>query len=79
MFYHLSPEASEKEIMRASKGKLINGLTVPVLDLGKSKYVEAGTAAVVLLGFGWVLWCLVRVWGRTGYGRVKRDEGKKRQ
>jgi hypothetical protein len=71
MFYHLSPEASDREVLGGSKGKLVNGLRVPVLDLGKSRYVEVGTAAVVAVGFAWVMWCLLRVWGRVGYGRVK--------
>ncbi|TVY53168.1 Protein pbn1, partial [Lachnellula suecica] len=46
MFYHLSPEG-------VGEGDLVNVLSVPVLDLSKSAYVEAGTAAVVVAGFAW--------------------------
>lgn len=46
----------------------MNSLEVPVLDLDRSRYVEVGTAVGVLLGFAWVCWCLVGVWGRSGYG-----------
>ncbi|KAL3419395.1 hypothetical protein PVAG01_09617 [Phlyctema vagabunda] len=63
MFYHLSPDPSA--------GRLTNVVDVPVLDLSRSKYVELGTAAVVLLGFSWVLWCLLGVWRRNGYGRTE--------
>ena len=59
MFYHLSPER---------EGRLVNEISVPVLDSDKSSYVEAGTAGVVLLGFAWVLWCLWGVWKKEGYG-----------
>ncbi len=58
MFYHLSPEAE----------RLISKVSVPVLDAEKTDYMEAGTAGVVLLGFVWVLWCLLGVWRRHGYG-----------
>lgn len=63
MFYHLSPEAT---------GKLVSEVQVPVLDSEKARYVEVGTAVVVGLGFMWVVWCLMGVWGREGYGRKKK-------
>jgi hypothetical protein len=59
LFYHIPPDPAEG---------LMNVLSVPVLDLNKSGYVEMGTAAVVLVGFLWVLWCLVGVWRTAGYG-----------
>jgi hypothetical protein len=59
LFYHLAPDTGER---------LVNALSVPVLDLDKSGYVEMGTAAVVLVGFLWVLWCLIGVWRDVGYG-----------
>lgn len=70
MFYHLSPEGE----------RLINDISVPVLDSKKSGYVEAGTAGVVLLGFAWVLWCLWGVWKREGYGSSRGSvvESKKK-
>lgn len=70
MFYHLSPEGE----------RLTNNISVPVLDLEKSKYVEVGTAGVVLLGFLWVLWSLWGVWVKNGYGNTgaELDEKKKK-
>lgn len=69
MFYHLPPEGDT----------LINTVTVPVLDLDKSKYVELGTAGVVLLGFLWVGWCLWRVWSRNGYGSGANKVAKEKK
>jgi hypothetical protein len=63
IFYHLAPEPVRED------RRLISALNVPVLDLDGSKWVETGTALVVGLGFVWVLWCLVGVWRRSGYGR----------
>ncbi|KAH8815647.1 PIG-X [Xylogone sp. PMI_703] len=62
MFYHLSPTAD------GDAGRLLNTISVPVLDLDKSKSVEIGTTVVILLGFAWILWRLVQVWQRDGYG-----------
>jgi hypothetical protein len=59
MFYHLSP---------AGEGSLMNGVSVPVVDLDSSRYIEVGTAGVIFIGFLWVLWCLLGVWRREGYG-----------
>lgn len=68
MFYHLSPEGD----------RLVNSISVPVLDLDSIKYVEVGTAGVVLLGAMWVLWILWGVWTKAGYGsRKPTPEGKK--
>ncbi|TAQ85885.1 hypothetical protein B7494_g5797 [Chlorociboria aeruginascens] len=71
MFYHVSPDAGRK--------RLVNEIAMPVADLDKSQYVEIGTAAVVAVGFLWVLWCLVGVFRRSGYGRVKNVGEKKWQ
>lgn len=73
MFYHLSPEVLGVEHW---EGRLTNLISVPVLDLDQSRFVEVGTAAVVLMGFWWVIWCLFGVWRREGYGSSK-DEGVK--
>ena len=70
MFYHLSPEGY----------RLTNIIRVPVLDLDQSKYVELGTAGVVLLGFSWVIWCLWGVLSRYGYRSGNAvQKGKKKQ
>lgn len=68
MFYHLSPEGE----------LLTNTISVPVLDLDRSKYIEVGTAAVVLLGFMWVLWSLLIVWRKEGYGSGSKSLEKKK-
>ena len=70
MFYHLSPEG---------EGRLINEISVPVLDSDKSGYVELGTAGVVLLGFVWVMWSLLAVWKREGYGSRRADVEEKKK
>ena len=73
MFYHLSPESA----WGRSEGRLVNMISVPVVDLDKIKYVEAATAGAVLVGFLWVFWCLVKVWRENGYGRRKPVREKK--
>lgn len=69
VFYHLSPDGD----------KPINIINVPVLDLGKSKYVELCTAGVVFLGFSWVLWCLWSVLSRYGYGNGVHTAAKEKK
>lgn len=43
-------------------------IEVPVLSTKYAREVEVGTAVVIALGFGWVLWKALGVWFRTGYG-----------
>lgn len=83
LFFHVNPRV---EAGGLNGGRLINTLEVPVLDMDKSLYVKSGTTAAVLLGFGWVLWCLLGVWRGSGYGsrregvvegKEKGPEGKK--
>lgn len=51
---------------------------VPVLSTRFNKEMEMGTAVVVLLGFGWVLWKLWGVGREVGYGSGSgRNEGVK--
>ena len=56
-------------------------LDVPVLDGRWAGLVEWGTGVVVLVGVGWVVWCLVGVvlWGggREG-GKGGKGEGRKK-
>ncbi|KAL1302587.1 hypothetical protein AAFC00_002965 [Neodothiora populina] len=68
MFYHVPPARVGGE-----HGELYEKLEAPVLDLQKSRYVEAGSAFVVVMGFAWVAWVLLR----GTFGR-KVDEGKKK-
>lgn len=53
MFYHIPPAA-------ASPDSLVEEVLVPVIDLEKTGYVEMGTVTVVLVGFVWVCWMLVK-------------------
>lgn len=68
VFWHVDPAPL------VPGGRLVNEVQVPVLDMVKSGWVGAGTAAVVLLGFGWIVWKLVAVYLTTGYGPAKQME-----
>lgn len=73
MFYHLSPKYPGQGHGRVGgNGKWTDGynvIDIPVLKQGYVEWVEMGTAAVILLGFGWVMWKLWLVWKTEGYGR----------
>ncbi|KAK4106141.1 PIG-X-domain-containing protein [Parathielavia hyrcaniae] len=61
---------------------LVNVVSVPVLDLDKARWVNAGTAAAVLVGFAWVVWKLAGVYlygGDGGEGERGKAGKKKRQ
>ena len=78
MFYHLSPKyPSHERGNEWTDGYSV--IDVPVLKQGYADWVEMGTAAVILLGFGWVMWKLWLVWKTEGYGRhgAVRAEKKK--
>ncbi|KAI1085756.1 PIG-X [Whalleya microplaca] len=73
LFWHVDPTAEAGETLEHS-------ILVPVLDLGKSEWVATGTFVVVLLGFAFVVWKLVAVYMRTGYGSPKAEkEGEKKK
>ncbi|ROW17544.1 hypothetical protein VPNG_00710 [Cytospora leucostoma] len=67
VFWHVDPAPPQ-----GGDARLINQVRVPVLDLEKTSWVRGGTAAVVLLGFGWIVWKLIAVYLRTGYGPEKQ-------
>jgi PIG-X / PBN1 len=67
-FHHLSPVLPEVKDM-GLKGEGYDVISVPVLNENYSKWVELGTAAAILLGFGWVMWKLLVVLRNEGYGR----------
>lgn len=53
------------------------GVEVPVLDLGSkvAAWVEGGTVAAVVMGLGWVVWCLVGPLGAVSKGvRIKKKK-----
>lgn len=68
MFYHLEP----------SGDRLVSTLKVPVLDLDRSRWVEAGTALAVTVGFLWICWCALGVWKKNGYGSLKKQKAEKK-
>lgn len=85
IFYHLSPGHGDvggevgREGVGEGREKMTNELKVPVLDMEGTKYVEVGTAGVVIVGFLWVLWVLGGVWREKGYGKGKGVVGKEKK
>lgn len=71
-FWHVTPQPEVGN-------RLTNAIMVPVLKDGASAWVGSGTAAVVTLGFAWVLWKLLSVYRTSGYGGEldKKSKGKK--
>lgn len=69
VFWHIDPRPVKEG------GRLTSEIRVPVLDTDKAGWVSTGTAAVVMLGFGWIVWKLLQVYLRTGYGPTKQMEG----
>ncbi|KAI9167406.1 Protein PBN1 [Paramyrothecium foliicola] len=59
VFWHVAPKP-------ISGGRLTNIITVPVLQSGGSSWIALGTAAVVMLGFTWVLWQLFAIYWKSG-------------
>lgn len=52
VYYHVSP--------LSAGGDLMLNMQVPVLALEHAGLVRMGTVAVVVLGFAWVCWALLR-------------------
>ncbi|EME42799.1 hypothetical protein DOTSEDRAFT_173233 [Dothistroma septosporum NZE10] len=73
MFYHLTPDT------RTDKQILVEKLRVPVLDPERveAKWVPVGTMVVVVLGFAWVLWQLIRPVGRREGKSVTAEKKEK--
>lgn len=73
LFWHATPEAVGDS--------LNHRIRVPVLDLNKSQWVSTGTAAVVLVGFAYVVFKLASVYWKRGYGNHKpsTESEKKKQ
>ncbi|KAI1191305.1 PIG-X [Nemania serpens] len=65
LFWHVNPQSE-------GNSGLNHQIKVPVLDTNKTKWVGAGTAAVVLVGFVYIVLKLASVYWRTGYGEQKR-------
>ena len=69
VFWHVKPEP-------ASGDRLMSPVSVPVLTEQAAAWVGVGTAAVVAMGFAWVLWTLATVFWRFGYGHRGDEEGR---
>lgn len=71
VFWHVEPRPA------GGSKVLVNEVRVPVLDMERAGWVNAGTALAVLAGFAWVVLRLAGVaWNR---GRYEAREEKKRQ
>lgn len=53
MFYHLNPRP-----LTPAK-TLVEEITMPVLDLDQSRWIETGTVLAIIAGFAWIAW---RLW-----------------
>ncbi|KAF3770240.1 PIG-X-domain-containing protein [Cryphonectria parasitica EP155] len=73
VFWHVDPQP----VAGAEGGdaRLTSGLRVPVLDVDRAGWVGIGTTVVVALGFGWIVWKLVQLYLKTGYGPAQQMEG----
>jgi hypothetical protein len=61
VFWHVTPSPETGD-------RLMINLKVPVLDIEKAGWLNLGTAAVIMLGFAWVVWKLYTVFTVYGYG-----------
>ncbi|TRX90736.1 hypothetical protein FHL15_008315 [Xylaria flabelliformis] len=72
LFWHVNPKPE-------GPGGLNHQIQVPVLDTNKTQWISTGTAAVVLLGFAYVVFKLSSVYWRTGYGSQKPTAGSEKK
>ena len=83
MFYQLHPSPSPSSSSSGGDGRLVEKLQVPVLPLNenegifRSRTIELGTVAVIILGFGWVLWKLGLVVRSSGKTKNEKEAEKK--
>ncbi|KPM36250.1 Protein PBN1 [Neonectria ditissima] len=73
IFWHVTPQP-------AIGKRLVSPITVPVLNEQGADWIGVGTAAVVSLGFAWVLWKLVEAMIQPGNQqptKPSKDSGKK--
>lgn len=78
MFYHLQPKpVGTVSVERV--GALVEKIQVPVLDLGRSGWIEAGTVGVVVLGVLWVGFALGTVLFKDYWGMWNREGSAERR
>ncbi|KAH7349903.1 PIG-X [Plectosphaerella cucumerina] len=70
VFWHVEPRPAVGD-------RVTSRVQVPVLASGDASWVRAGTAAAVLLGFGWVVGTLLRAYLKTGHGKTQAKAGVK--
>jgi hypothetical protein len=70
LFYHVPPAQDVSRVVET--------ISVPVLDLQKATSVETGTIITVLGGTIWILYILLTSVWKNGYNH-KQDKGKKAQ
>lgn len=73
VFWHVEPRPEHGD-------RLVNTISVPVLNEQGSALIGVGTSLVVALGFGWVLWKLYSAVAQNGYQATSEaaEEKKKR-
>jgi hypothetical protein len=69
-FWHVTPQPE-------GGSRLMNLVTVPVLELEGIDTIRSGTAIAVLLGFAWVLWKLVGVMLKSEEPVLKKTAPKR--
>ena len=88
MFYHILPRTSNLAgagfvgEVEGVRGRLVAEVKVPVLDESWAGIVRAGTGLVVLLGFAWVVWKMVKgsmIPADAAKTSSRQREGKKQQ
>lgn len=73
-----TPESKGERVCGGERGKLVEWINTPVLDLRKSGWVETGTVGVVAAAFLILTWMLFRP-GSTKKGEKNVGAGKKKQ
>ncbi|KAL1845221.1 hypothetical protein VTK73DRAFT_857 [Phialemonium thermophilum] len=79
-FWHVDPHPEDGS-------HLVSTIPVPVLDLEKSQWISQGTTAAILAGFVWIVWKLLRGYGKSKNknketpreGNQTTEEAKKRR
>lgn len=74
MFYHITPDASNK-----TRPNLFERLEIPVMPVDKSDWIQSGTVLVILLGFIWILLRLALVSLRDSKTTTEVQDAKKRK
>ena len=66
MYYHVPPSPDAT--------KMVEELRVPILNVEKAEWVPPGTLIVVVVGFAWVCWQLLRAAALTRISSSQKDK-----